>query len=152
MCTTLTDRDSQRKLKISNFYCSRGITVKNQRTKTKFELDLRIPITNLHMQFKSYTHIQTKGRERNLKISIFSKFKRDNSAKNQWTISKFELDLHISMTNLYMQFEPYKYIQTKVRKRKLKFFSRGITPSKNHPTMTKFKVDLHNSKLTCIIL
>jgi hypothetical protein len=48
------------------------------------------------------------------------------------------------MTNLYMQFEPYTYIQTKVRERKLKFISRGITLSKNHPTMTKFKLDLHN--------
>jgi hypothetical protein len=43
-----------------------------------------------------------------------------------------------------MQFEPYTYIQTKVRERKLKFFFRGITLSKNHPTMTKFKLDLHN--------
>jgi hypothetical protein len=43
-----------------------------------------------------------------------------------------------------MQFEPYTYIQTKVRERKLKFFSRGITLSKNHPTMAKFKLDLHN--------
>ena len=48
------------------------------------------------------------------------------------------------MTNLYMQFEPYTYIQTKVRERKLKFKSRGITPSKNHRTMTKFELDLHN--------
>jgi hypothetical protein len=42
-----------------------------------------------------------------------------------------------------MQFEPYTYIQTKVRERKLKFFSRGITLSKNHLTMTKFELDLH---------
>jgi hypothetical protein len=43
-----------------------------------------------------------------------------------------------------MQFEPYTYIQTKVRERKLKFFSRGITLSKNHPTMTKFELDLQH--------
>jgi hypothetical protein len=48
------------------------------------------------------------------------------------------------MTNLHMQFELYTYIQTKVRERKLKFISRGITLSKNHPTMTKFELDLHN--------
>jgi hypothetical protein len=48
------------------------------------------------------------------------------------------------MTNLHMQFEPYTYIQTKVREWKLKFCSRGITLSKNHPTMTKFELDLHN--------
>jgi hypothetical protein len=35
------------------------------------------------------------------------------------------------MTNLQMQFEPYTYIQTKVRERKLKFFSRGITVKKS---------------------
>jgi hypothetical protein len=80
----------------------------------------------------------------NWKFQFFSKFKRDNSVKNQWTITKFEFDLHISMTNLHMQFEPYTCIQTKVRERKLKFCSRGITLSKNHPTMTKFKLDLHN--------
>jgi hypothetical protein len=34
-------------------------------------------------------------------------FKRDNSVKNQWTITKFELDLRIPMTKLHMQFEPY---------------------------------------------
>jgi hypothetical protein len=43
-----------------------------------------------------------------------------------------------------MQFERYTYIQTKVRERKLKFFSRGITLPKNHPTMPKFDLDLHN--------
>jgi hypothetical protein len=48
------------------------------------------------------------------------------------------------MTNLHIEFEPYTYIQTKVRERKLKFFSRGITLSKIHPTMTKFELDLHN--------
>jgi hypothetical protein len=35
-----------------------------------------------------------------------------------------------------MQYEPYTCIETKVRERKLNFFSRGITLSKNHPTMT----------------
>jgi hypothetical protein len=40
------------------------------------------------------------------------------------------------MMKLHMQFEPYT--------RKLKFFSRGISLSKNHPTMTKFELDLHN--------
>ena len=48
------------------------------------------------------------------------------------------------MTNLHMPFEPYTYNQTKVRERKLKFISREITLSKNHPTMTKFELDLHN--------
>jgi hypothetical protein len=78
---------------------------------------------------------------------FFFWFKRDNSVKNQQTITKFKLDLRISMMNLYMQFEPYTYIQTKVRERKLKFFSRGITLSKNHPTLTKFELDLHNSMI-----
>jgi hypothetical protein len=59
-------------------------------------------------------------------------------------ITKFELDLRIPMTNLYMHFEPYTYIQTKVTEWKLKFISRGTTLSKNHPTMIKFELDLHN--------
>jgi hypothetical protein len=80
----------------------------------------------------------------NLKFQFCSKFKRGNSVKNQWTITKFKLDLHIPMTNLHMQFEPFTYIQTKVRERKLKFISKGITLSKNHLTMTKFELDLHN--------
>jgi hypothetical protein len=35
---------------------------------TKFELDLRINMTYLHMQFEPYTYIQTKVTERKLKI------------------------------------------------------------------------------------
>jgi hypothetical protein len=103
-----TYRDNERKLKISNFFSKfkRDNSVKNQQTITKFKLDLRIPMTNLHMQFESYTCIQTKAWERKLKISIFSKFKRDNSVKNQWTITKFKLDLRIPMSNLHMHFEP----------------------------------------------
>jgi hypothetical protein len=48
---------------------------------------------------------------------------------------------------LHLPSEPYTSIQTKVRERKLKLFSRGITLSKNHPTMTKFEVDLHIPKM-----
>jgi hypothetical protein len=58
-------------------------------------------------------------------------FKRDNSVKNQRTITKFELDLHIPMTNLHMQFEPYTYIQTKVRERKQIFFKRDNSVKKS---------------------
>jgi hypothetical protein len=46
----------------------------------------------------------------NWKFHFFSKFKRGNSVKNQWTITKFELDLRIPLTNLHMQFEPYTYM------------------------------------------
>jgi hypothetical protein len=60
-------------------------------------------------------------------FQFFSKFKRDKSIKNQWTITKFELELRIPLTYLHMQFQPYTYIQTKVRKRKLKISSKGIT-------------------------
>jgi hypothetical protein len=142
-------RDNERKLKISIFFLfKRDNSVKNQWTITKFELDLHISMINLHMQFESYTCIQTKVRERKLKISIFSKFKRDNSFKNQWTITKFELDLCIPMTYIHMQiWTLYIHIQTKVREGKLKIFSRGITLSKNHQTMTKFEIDLHNSNM-----
>jgi hypothetical protein len=64
-------RDNELKLKIYIFLFRRDNSVKNQRTITKFELDLRIPMTNLHMQFESYTYIQTNVKERKLKISIF---------------------------------------------------------------------------------
>jgi hypothetical protein len=48
------------------------------------------------------------------------------------------------MMNPHMQFQPYTYIQTKVREWKLNFFSKGVTLSKNHRTMTKFELELHN--------
>jgi hypothetical protein len=97
-------RNNERKLKMSFFFLfKRDNSVKNQRTITKFELDLRIPMMNLQMQFESYTCIQTKVRERKLKsLKKISKFKKDNSVKNQWTITKFELDLRIPMTNLHI--------------------------------------------------
>jgi hypothetical protein len=80
-------------------------------------------------------------------IAIFSKFQRDNSAKHQWTITKFEFDLGIPMLNLHMQFEPYTYIQTKVSEQKLNFFQEGYLCQKNHQTMTYFEIDLHNPKM-----
>jgi hypothetical protein len=123
MCATLIEI-MNRNWKFLFFFCSpKWIIVKNQRTITKFELDLRIPMKNLHMQFESYTSIQTKVWERKLKISIFFLISRGITlSKNQWTITKLELDLRIPMTNLLMQFEPYTCIQTKVRERKLKIF------------------------------
>jgi hypothetical protein len=36
-----------------------------------------------------------------------------------------EFDLRIPMSSLLMQFEPYTYIQTKVRERRLNFFQEG---------------------------
>jgi hypothetical protein len=138
-------RDNERKLKFLIFFCSRGITLT--------ETSVPKPNSNLTCAFlwRTYTcnlnliHESTQKLESvNLKFQFFSKFKRGNSVKNQWTITKFELDLRISMTKLHTQFEPYTYIQTKVRERKLKFISRGITLLKNHPTMTKFELDLHN--------
>jgi hypothetical protein len=133
-------RDNEQKLKISKFvFCSRGITL----SKTS---GLK-PNSNMTCAFlwQTYTcnlnliHASKQRLESvNLKFQFFSKFKRGNSVKNQWNINKFELDLRIPMTNLHMQFEPYTYNQRKVRERKLKFISRKITLSKNHPTMTKF--------------
>jgi hypothetical protein len=111
---------------------------------TIFKLDLHNPMTYPHIKFELNVCNPYRDNERKLEISIFSKFKRGNSVKNQWTITKFELALRIPMTNLHMQFELYTYIQTKVREQKLKFISRGITLSKNHPSMTKFELDLHN--------
>jgi hypothetical protein len=84
-------------------FCKRDNSVKNQRTISKFALDLRIPMTYLHMQFEPYTCIQAKVRERKLNSSS----RRITLSKNQWTKTKFEIDLRISMTHLHVQFEPY---------------------------------------------
>ena len=100
-------RDNERKLKFLIFLFKRDNSFKNQWTITKFEHDLCIPMTNLHMQFQSYTYMYI-VREWKLKFSIFSKFKRDNSVKNKRTITKYNLDLPI--TNLHMQFEFYTCI------------------------------------------
>jgi hypothetical protein len=75
---------------------------------------------------------------------LFCKFKKDNPVKNQWTLTKFELDLRITITYLHMQFQSYTYIQTKVTERKLNISSRGIILSKYFWTMTKFTFDLRN--------
>jgi hypothetical protein len=48
------------------------------------------------------------------KVRECSKFKRDNSVKN-WDHNQIDLDLHISMTYLHKQFQPYAYTQTKDR-------------------------------------
>jgi hypothetical protein len=79
----------------------------------------------------------------NWKFLLFL-FKRDNSAKNQRTKTKFELDLRIPMTNLHMQFEPYIHTsKQKLESGNWNLFQEGEL-SKNHPTMTKFELDLHN--------
>ena len=46
-------------------------SVKNQRTMTKFELNLYFLVTYLHMQFQLHTYILTKVRERKLKFYDF---------------------------------------------------------------------------------
>jgi hypothetical protein len=114
---------------------------------TKFKLDLHNPVTYPYMKFELNVFYPYRDKEQKLK-NFFFLFKRDNSVKNQQTITKFELDLRVPMTNLHMQFKSYiTCIQTKVKEQKLKFFSRVITLSKNHPTMTKFELDLHNSMM-----
>jgi hypothetical protein len=76
-------------------------SVKNQWTIIKFELDLCIPMMNLHMQFEPHTYSQTKVRERKLK-----KISRGITlSKNHWTMTKFELDLHNPMMYPYIKFE-----------------------------------------------
>ena len=64
---------------------------------TKFDVDLRIPMTNLHMQFETFTYIQTKVRER--------KPKGITPSKNHPTMTKFELDLLNPMMYRYTKFE-----------------------------------------------
>ena len=138
-------RDNERKLKISKFFLlKRDNSVKTNGPNPNLNLTCALLWQTYTCNLNLIHASKQKLESVNWKFQFFSKFKRGNSVKNQWTITKFELDLRISMTNLHMQFEPYTYIQTKVRERKLKFISRGITLSKNHPTMTKFELDLHN--------
>jgi hypothetical protein len=146
MCATLTEiiNGNWKFLFFSKF--KRGNSVKNKHTITKFEFDQRIPTTNIRMQFEPYSCIQPKVREQKLKIvENFSKFKRNNSVKNQQPMTKFELNLRINMTYLHMQFQPDTYIQTKVRERKLKTFSKGIT-------LKKFIIPGQNLNLTYVIV
>jgi hypothetical protein len=62
--------------KISNaifnlFQFRRDNSVKNYRTITKFDLEVRIPLTHLHVQFNPCTYIPTKVREWKLKFLYF---------------------------------------------------------------------------------
>jgi hypothetical protein len=59
-----------------------------------------------------YMHTNKKLESGNWKFLFFSKFKRDNSVKNQWTITKFEHDLRIPIMYLHIQFQPYTYMYT----------------------------------------
>jgi hypothetical protein len=74
---------------------------KNQRIITKFKLDLHIPMKNLHMQFESYTCIETKVREQKLKIFSTGII----LSKNHQTKTKFNLDLHNPIMYPYTKFE-----------------------------------------------
>jgi hypothetical protein len=79
-------RDNERKLKITIFsFCSRGITL----SKTSRQW----PNSNLTCAFLWRTHTcnlnlihasKQKLESGNYKFQFFSKFKRDNSIKNQW--------------------------------------------------------------------
>jgi hypothetical protein len=73
-------------------------------------------MTYLHMQFQPHTYIQTKVRERKLKISL-----RGITLINHQTMTKFKLDLRNHMTYLYIKFElnvcnPYRDIEQKLKR------------------------------------
>jgi hypothetical protein len=106
-------RDDERKLKFLFFSkFKRDNSVKNQQTITKFKFDLHILMTNLNTYNFNLIHAYKQKLESgNSKFLFFLKFKRDNSVKNQRTITKFELDLHIPMIYLHIQFQPYTVYQ-----------------------------------------
>ena len=119
---TRLDRTSKQKLRVEteNFF-KRDNSVINHQTTTKFKLDLRHPMTYPYIKFELNVCNPYQDNERKLKISNFFFFDQEGSlCQNQRTKTKFELDLHIPMTNLHMQFESYTCIQTKVRERKVK--------------------------------
>jgi hypothetical protein len=84
-------------------------------------------------------HAYKKFESGNWKFLFFSKFKRDNSVKNQRTIIKFELDLRISKMYLHIQFQPYTHTYKSYRAETEKIFKRDNSV-KNHRTATKFKL------------
>jgi hypothetical protein len=122
------------------------VRVETYHTKTRFELDLRNSMMYTYIKFEFNVCYHCRDNERKLKISGFflSKFKRDNSVKNQLTMTKFKLDLRILMTNLHL----YMHSNKSYRAETENFFffpnSRGIT-IKNQRTITKFELDLHIS-------
>jgi hypothetical protein len=101
-------------------FLKRDNSVKNHRNATKLKLYLCNSKMYPYIKFELNVCDPYRDNEWKQKISIFSKFKRDNSVKNQQTKIKFELDLCIPMTNLHMQFQSSTCIKTKVRERKLK--------------------------------
>jgi hypothetical protein len=92
----------------------RNNSAKNHRTKTKCKLDLYFAVIHLHI-FKPVIHVNTSLQLLEWKLKISSR--RMTLSKNHRTVMKFEFDLRIPMTYLYMQFQLYTY---KVTERKLK--------------------------------
>jgi hypothetical protein len=86
--TYIQTKVRERKLKFLFFSKFKGDNfVKNQWTKTKLELDLRIV-----MQFEPYTYIKTKVKEHKLKISSRGiTLSKNNPMMYQYT--KFELNV-----------------------------------------------------------
>jgi hypothetical protein len=146
MCATLTDiMNGNWKFLFFFFLFKRDNSVKTSGPNPNSNLTCAFLWRTYTCNLNLINTSKQKSESVNLKFHFFSKFKRSNSVKNHWTITKFELDLRILMSNLHMQFEPYTYIQTKVREPKLKSISRRIT-------LSKIIRPWPNSNLTCIIL
>ena len=111
----------------------------------KFEIDLRIPMMYLHIQFQPYTYIHT---NKSYRVETENLFKRDNSVKKSSDQNQIHLYLRNLMMYPYIKFElkvcnPYKDNEQKLKISIFFSSSRRITLSKNQQTITKFEHDLH---------
>ena len=114
LCTEFTFKmsicngDNERKLKINGIFLSpRGVTpAENYSTEPKFELNLRILVTNLYTEFQFKMSICNGENERKLKINgIFSKSKGRNSFKKWGKLMAFELDLTCITIKWYTKYQ-----------------------------------------------
>ena len=133
-----------------NFSKSKGHnSAENYSTGPKIELNLRILMTHLHIEFQLKMSICNGDNERKLKINgIFSKSKGHNSAKNYSTGPKIELNLGILMTHLYTEFQLKMSICNGDNERKLKI--NGIFLSPRGITLPKIVRPDPKSNSTCV--
>ena len=96
-------------------------SAKNYSTGPKFELNLRILLTNLYTEFQFKMSICNGDNERKLKINgIFFSPRGITLPKNNSTGPQFKLNLRILVTNLYTEFQFKMSICNGDNERKLK--------------------------------
>jgi hypothetical protein len=80
----------------------------------------------------------------NWKFKFFSKFKRDNSVKNQWDHNQIRTWPAHSYDEPTHAIWPLYIHPNKSWRAETELFFKRDNSVKNHPTMAKFELDLHN--------